>query len=97
MPDSSIFSLKGRCEICGRERQIAVLASPFGPISHATCLECLQKPAIDEATMEYLLTHVAKGDPSKLKDGIMNWYTFVDGKYIHWNTWVHLRKQRDAK
>lgn len=86
----------GECEICRRKREVAVVASPFGPLSHAICTECLGKPAESRATFDYLYDDVAGGDPTKLDKSIHNWYTWIDGRYVHWHNYV-LRRQREKE
>jgi hypothetical protein len=82
------------CEVCHRVRDVMVFSSPFVAMSFANCNECLHKPAEPELVFKYLLEEVADGDPSKLDRCIQTWYTWMDGKYVHWNTYVHIMRQR---
>lgn len=82
------------CEVCHRNRQVWVCASAFAPMSHAICTECLQKPAEPLGSFTYLLEDVAGGDPSKLSPELKNWYTWKDGKYVHWTTFVHQQQTK---
>lgn len=83
---------EGRCDCCERERPVAVCASPHGPMSYAICQECLARPAEPQSFFAYLYDDVAQGDPSRLDPSIKNWYTWIDGKYVHWTTYVFRRK-----
>jgi hypothetical protein len=85
--------LAGTCDVCGRERATHVCSSPFGPVSFAYCADCLNKPAEVRSIFDYLYDEVAKGDPSQLSPEIRNWYTWIDGRYVHWDNYVFRRKQ----
>jgi hypothetical protein len=86
----------GHCECCDRDRPVAVIASPFGPASYATCKECLQRPAEPKAVFDYLYDEVAKGRPTELSKHLKSWYTWIDGKYVHWDNYVLRRKSENA-
>lgn len=88
---SSLFN-PGECGVCHRDRRVTVVASPFGPVSHAICEECLQRPAEPLGTFEYLYDDCAHGNPDVLDKSIKNWYTWIDGKYVHWDNYVYRRK-----
>ena len=85
----------GECECCGRERDVAVVSSAYGPVSFALCLECLQRPAEPVSVFKYLYDDVAQGDPSRLDASVKNHYTWIDGKYVHWDNYVYRRKHPD--
>ena len=82
------FWRPGKCECCHREGPTGVASSAFGAVSHAYCLECFQKPAEPLYMFVYLLDDVAGGDPSKLTPEMKNWYTWIDGRYVHWSNFV---------
>jgi hypothetical protein len=82
----------GTCDVCRRERKVGVCSSPFGPMSFAYCQECLAKPAEIATIFAYLYDDVAGGDPSKLDKSIKNWYTWIDGRYVHWDNYVYRRQ-----
>ena len=89
--------LGGTCDVCGRSRATNVCSSPFGAMSFAYCTECLQKPAEVLFVFEYLYNDVAGGDPSRLASEIRNWYTWIDGKYVHWDNFVWRKKNSKEK
>jgi hypothetical protein len=66
-----------------------VCSSAWGPVSYANCTECLHKPAEPLATFAYLYDELG---PDRVDKRISNWYTWIDGKYVHWTTYVHRRK-----
>lgn len=37
------LSHDGKCEVCGAETEVIVLASSLGPVSHAYCADCISK------------------------------------------------------
>jgi hypothetical protein len=80
------YHIKGVCEICRRSRSVGWAISAFDGVRHLTCNECLMKPAETLALFEAQLK-LKTPDPA-----LKNWYTWMDGKYVHWTTFVHLRK-----
>jgi hypothetical protein len=61
-------------------------------MSSAYCADCIAKPAETLSVFDYLYDDVAGGDPTKLTPQIRNWYTWIDGKYVHWDNYVWRRK-----
>jgi hypothetical protein len=77
----------GVCDICERKREVAVAASAWGPISEATCRECLVKPAMNTMTADYLMDSVGD-DISRLTPEVKNWYVWQNGRYVHFTNYV---------
>ena len=42
MPKFEEIAHKGRCDVCGKQTDVAVCASSCGPISLAYCRSCLE-------------------------------------------------------
>jgi hypothetical protein len=82
----------GTCDVCSRNRDVAVCASVFGAISHAICVECLQRPAEPLSSFKYTYDTVG---PDNVASWVRNWYTWIDGKYVHWDNYVWRRKNND--
>ena len=87
------FYRDGTCEVCSRKRPVGVLASAWGPVSQANCQECLQKPAEPLSTFEYLYETLG---PDKVDPRIRYWYTWIDGRYVHWDNFVLRKKSENA-
>lgn len=81
-----------KCDVCERERETRVAASPFGPISFAYCQECIQKPAEPLLTFNYLYENVSSDQGRDLHESINNWFTWLNGQYLSWPDYVAQRR-----
>lgn len=79
--------MNGSCEVCNREREVHVGASPFGPISFAYCNECLTEGAEPEFVLDYLWNDVAGGNIGNLRVLPKTW---ADGRYQTFQEYVGL-------
>lgn len=90
MSSSGLFRV-GVCDVCSRQRDVAVVASVFGAMSHAICKECLQRPAEPIYCFAHCYDSVG---PDNVAKWVRNWYTWIDGKYVHWDNYVWRRKDQ---
>ena len=71
-----------RCEACGREREVGVACYPYGAISFAYCIECLQNNAHPRWALEGTVLECQGWDGVYEGFGEDNyWYEPRDGKY----------------
>ncbi len=77
-----------KCDCCGRERDVAVAASPIGPASFAYCLECATEYAEPEFSVRYLWEDVAGRDWEGIDpDFLVYTKVFKEGEYISLRKW----------
>jgi hypothetical protein len=69
-----------KCDVCQRERQVAVASYPYGAISFAYCIECLQHSAYPKWALEATLLEVGGWDQIFDGFGEDNYY-FENGEY----------------
>ena len=80
------------CGICGRIRPVMRAKSAWGPFHYDNCSECLLKPAEPIRVFEHVYNQtVAKSRNADLRMKI--WYTWKDGQYINWLTYLHQKNQ----
>lgn len=79
------------CEVCSRESEVFVHSSRAGPMSFASCRDCLTHIAEPVFVFHYLYDFVGtKGE--NLADRVQRLQTFQDGAYITWSDWVKWRR-----
>lgn len=84
------------CDVCSREREVFVHSSSVGPMSFASCIECLQHRAEPAFSFHYLYDMVGvQGDG--LSDWVESLETFQDERYMSWNEWVTWRRTEPQK
>jgi hypothetical protein len=85
-------ALDNVCDVCHREApKVFVHASSVGPMSFASCMECLQNYAEMEGSFHYLYDDVGtRGE--NLADWVVYLTTWKDGKYMKWDEWVAWRR-----
>ncbi len=85
------------CDICNREgRETFVHASTTGPMSIASCRECLEHHAEPMFAFTYLYDFVS-GDGEGLAPWVEHLSTFMDDKYLTWTEWKEWRQHPDRK
>src|SRR5678815_26833 len=85
-------ALDNVCDVCRRKKDwVGVHSSSLGPMSFASCMECLTKYAEMEGNFHYLYDCVGtKGEG--LADWVQELITWKDGKYMTWPEWVAWRR-----
>jgi len=66
---------------------VSATVEAFHGMSRDICNECLFKPATELRIFE---KELSSGNPDPF---LKNWYTWIDGKYVHWETFRHLRSK----
>lgn len=80
------------CDVCKRKvDKVWVHSSSLGPMSFASCPECLRRYAEMEVGLHYIYDYVGNHG-----EGIAEWIrhvtTYKDGKYMTWDEWVAWRQ-----
>ncbi len=78
----------GECSVCFRQKHVVPAISAFTRESKPLCAECLQRPAESLGVFRVQL-EASKPDPL-----IKKWYTWIDGKYVHWDNFVLREKSK---
>lgn len=85
------------CDVCRREgRETFVHSSSVGPMSIASCRECLEHDAEPPFSFAYLYDFVSS-DGEGLADHVSALSTFMDGGYVTWAEWKAWRQHPDRK
>lgn len=81
----------GPCDVCGRVRNVGISRSAWRESrEYWNCQSCLEKPAETLSTFKFMYDNKPKGGfDTRLK----NWYTWIDGRYVHWTTYVEMRNK----
>jgi hypothetical protein len=73
-----------KCDVCGNPEVVGVASSPFGPMSNAYCLTCLQKRAEPRSVFEYLYAEIHPN----VAPWVFMYCTYINGEYIPWTEFV---------
>lgn len=84
------------CDVCNREREVYVHSSSVGPMSFASCVECLNVRAEPAFSFHYLYDMVGnQGDG--LSDWVESLTTWQNNGYMDWASWLTWRRTEPQK
>lgn len=80
------------CDVCRRKSDwVGVHSSSLGPMSFASCRECLEHYAEQETTFHYIYDYVSNKGQG-LHESMNYFNTWKDYKYMSWPEWVAWRQ-----
>lgn len=88
--------MRDMCNVCGTAGEVFVHSSSVGPMSFASCRECLNHHAEPAFAFDYLHDYVST-DGEGLAEWVNDLSTHVDGKYMTWAEWLAWRQHPDRK
>lgn len=82
----------GPCDCCGLNNEIFVHSSSLGPMSFASCKECLGHTTEPEFVFVYMYDFVSQDGEGLAPDALEGFSTYKEGRYWTWDEWKRWRQ-----